>query len=1034
MAESVIADLMVVLSTKGDAATRGFAEVSAASEEMSTKVAAATASVSAETDRMAESVAAAGATVDTTAAAMGTQLRDAQGKFVAAGASAQEFGAQTTTASEEVTASTTRMAGALEKVGIASETAATENKLAAEQMAAQTAALSAKMELAAKKAEESNAAVGASFKKAEEDSAAASTGQAKNLGLAAAATAAVGVVALDMAGKYEQSTNKLVTSAGESKGAIDQVRQGMLSMAGEVGVSADSLSDAMYKVESAGYHGAAGLGLLKAAEQGAKAEGADGARVADALSSAMRDYYPHAQSAADVTKYSTDVMSKLIGATSAGKMTFDELSGSLNSILPVASAAHISLDDVLGVLSSMTVHGISAEQATQNMADAIRHLQAPTQVMSKAMAAFGIDSQDVAAKLGQRGLSGTMQYLSDAVKKAMPPGSDQVLIQLGNAASKSSPQVQELANKVLNGSITMAAFTKEAKGLDPISAKQAQSFATLAAGYHQLGNQQMSGAQVMATYGGQMQKMMGDATGLKVALMTTGENAEYTAGAIKTISGSTADAKGNVKGWQEVQESFNQKLSETKASLGALAINLGNALLPIMKPVIEAFASAAHWLSEHPTLAKILAVAIGVLTVALGGMAIALWAVNSAMLANPITWIVVLVVGLIAGIVALATHWKQVWSAVGSALHAVYSAVIKPVIDAIVAAAKAVGAAFTWLWQNILKPVFDVISFAVRAVAMVITDILVIPVVVAVKILGAIFKWLWDNAIKPVVDFIGSAMHWLYDNVFKPVGDAIGVVLNAIGTAAKWLYDTFIKPVVDLISSAWHWLYDNVIKPVSDWIKKAFDTVGQTSKIMYDNYVKPVVDAISSAWHWLYDNAIKPVADWIGNVVHGVGDAFSNAFTWVKNIIKDVWDFIKPIFDAIGKAIGWVSDALGGVGKTIGNAFSGIAHFFGFDDGGFVPGAPGQPMLAVVHGGEYVVSNAMQAGTQAIDPKLGAQLSTSGGGIRASGGGPVGGGGTLVQIIVQGNAVTERQLADVVQTGMLRAGQRRPVTYQNYRR
>ncbi|WP_134667837.1 phage tail tape measure protein [Amycolatopsis sp. CFH S0078] len=1034
MSESVIADLMVVLSTKADTAIAGFTEVSAAGEEMSAKIATATAAVSAETDRMAESVAAAGASIDTTAATMGTQLRVAQGRFVAAGASAQDFGAQTTTASEEVSASSARMAGALERIGIASETAATENKLAAEQMAAQTAALSAKMELAAGKAAASNERVSASISKLGEDSKSKNKQVAKDFGMVAVAAAGVGVVALDMAGKYEQSTNKLVTSAGESKDAIEQVRQGMLSMAGEVGVSAEQLSDAMYKVESAGYHGAAGLGLLKAAEQGAKAEGADGAKVADALSSAMRDYYPHAQSAADVTKYSTDVMSKLIGATSAGKMTFDELSGSLNSILPVASAAHISLDDVLGVLSSMTVHGISAEQATQNMADAIRHLQAPTQTMSKAMATLGIDSQDVAQKLGQRGLSGTMQYLSDAVKKAMPPGSEQVLIQLGNAASKSSPQVQDLANKVLNGSITMGEFTKAAKGLDPISAKQAQSFATLAAGYHQLGNQQMSGTQVMATYGGQMQKLMGDATGLKVALMTTGENAEYTAGAIKTIAGSTADAKGNVKGWQEVQESFNQKLAETKASLGALAINLGNALLPIVKPVVDKFAEFAHWLSENPTVAKIAAIAIAALAAGFTALAVAMWAASATPVSLIIGAVVAGVVLLIAGITALVTHWKQVWSAVGSALHAVYSAVIKPVIDAIVAAAKAVGAAFSWLWNTLLKPVFNAISVAVRAVAMVIADVLVIPVVVVIKILGAIFKWLWDNAIKPVVDAVGTAMHWLYDNVFKPVGDAIGVVLNAIGTAAKWLYDTFIKPVVDLISTAWHWLYDNVIKPVSDWIKKAFDTVGQTSKIMYDSYVKPVVDAISGAWHWLYDNAIKPVGDWIGNAVHAVGQAFSNAFTWVKNIIKDVWDFIKPIFDAIGKAIGWVADKLGGIGKTIGSAFSGIAHFMGFDDGGFVPGAPGQPMLAVVHGGEYVVSNAMQDGTQAIDPKLGAQLTTSGGGIRASGGSSTGGGGNLVQIIVQGNAITERQLVDVVQEGMLRAGQRRPVTYQNYRR
>jgi TP901 family phage tail tape measure protein len=1004
----VIADLMVVLTTKVDAAVTGFTTVGTAGEEMAAKVAAATSSMTAESERLSASLGAVGARADETAA-------------------------QVSASSTVMADSATKSSFALEKIGIASQTAATENKLAAEQMAAQTASLSAKMELAATKAAASNDAIGASYKKAEAESSKSSMGQAKNFGMAALAVGAVGVVAVDMAAKYETSTNKLVTSAGESKGALDEVRQGMLGMAGEVGVSAEKLSDAMYKVESAGYHGSAGLGLLKAAEQGAKAEGADGARVADALSSAMRDYYPHAQSAADVTKYSTDVMSKLIGATSAGKMTFDELSGSLNSILPVASAAKVSLNDTLGVLASMTVHGISAEQATQNMADAIRHLQAPTQTMSKAMATLGIDSQDVAAKLGERGLSGTMQFLSDKVKNSMPPGSDRVILELGTAASKSTPQVQALAQKVLDGSITMAAFSKEAKGLDPISAKQAASFATLAASYHQLGNQQMSGGQVMATYGGQMQKVMGDATGLKVALMTTGENAGYTADAIKQVSGSTADAKGNVKGWAEVQDSFNQKMAETKASLGALAINLGNALLPVLKPVVDVFAQFAGWLAKNPAIAKALAIAVGVLTVALIAMTVALWAASLTPMTLIVGAIVAGVVLLIAVIVLLITHWNQVWHAIGEALHAVWTAVIKPVVDAIVTAAKAVGSAFVWLWQTVLKPVFDVLSTAFRFIAMIVTDVVVGPIVIQVRILAGIFTWLYNNAIKPAIDWIGTAFRWLYDNVFKPIGGFIVDAVHAVGDGFNWVWQNVIKPVIDALSAAWHWVYDNAIKPVADWIKREWDIMGRAIQIMHDQYFQPVVDAISGAWHWLYDNAIRPVADWIGGAVHNVGQAFSDAFTWVKSIISDVWNFVKPIFDAIGNAISHVSSALGGVGNIISSTFSGIGHIFGFDDGGFVPGAPGAPMLAVVHGGEYVVSNDMQAGRAPIDPKLGGSLVSSGG-IRAGGGGGGGGGAPVVNIVVQGTTVTERQLIDVIETGMLRAGQRRPVTYQNYRR
>jgi TP901 family phage tail tape measure protein len=539
----------------------------------------------------------------------------------AAKASSREMSAAVTAAGDKVaaesravTAENDRIIRSFQATATSAERANEKIYVSMEAMKAKSVKALADLEAAEARAAASTEALGDAMAGSADKAAVSGVGALKKV--AAGTVLAAGLVAgvsVKMAGDFEQSTTRLETSAGESAQGLEVVRSGILSMAGEVGVSAGEMSTAMYKIESAGYHAEAGLGVLRAAEEGAKAEGAEGAKVADALSSALRDYYPHASSAAEVTKDASDTMSKFISATSQGKMTFDDLAGSLNSILPVASAAKISMSDVLGVLASMTVHGISAQQATQNMADAIRHLQAPTQVMSKNMAALGIDSTDVAAKLGQRGLSGTMEYLSQAVKKAMPPGSDKVILDLGNALSKSTPKVQELGKELMAGSITMKQFTGAAGKLDPISAGQAQSFATLAKSMHQLGTEQLSGEQVMTTYGGEMQKVMGDATGLKVALMTTGENADYTNDAIKAISGSTADAAGHVKGWAEVQGTFNQKLAQAKDGTEALAIRIGGYLLPVASRIAGVFADGAHWLASHDAAARALAIGVGVI-------------------------------------------------------------------------------------------------------------------------------------------------------------------------------------------------------------------------------------------------------------------------------------------------------------------------------------------------------------------------------------------------------------------------------------
>jgi uncharacterized protein YunC (DUF1805 family) len=697
------------------------------------------------------------------------------------GAASAAMGERVTASTAEISIASDRLVSSNARVAASIGSAAKEWETSYAAMAATTAELSAQMEMANAKAAASAEAMGAKIDAAAKSTTDTTVGRMAAIQKGALLVGAAGLIAsgafVHMAGDFEQSTNKLLTSAGESHDAIGMVRDGLLSMASEVGVSAGNLSLALYKIEPAGYHGAAGLGVLKAAMQGAKAEGADGVRVADALSSALRDYYPHATDAAEVTRLSADVMSKFIGATSTGKMTFDELAGSLNSILPVASAAKISLSDTLGVLASMTVHGISAQQATQNMADAIRHLQGAGQnlSMSKAMATIGVDSVDVAAKLGQRGLAGTMEYLSEKIKNFMPPGSDRVILELGTALSKSTPKVQELGHAVLAGNITMKQFSGELKGMDPLSAKQAQSFATLAARYHQLGTQQLSGAEVMATYSGMLQQVMGDATGLKVALMTTGENVDYTNESIKTITGSTADAAGNVKGWSDIQGTFNQKLSEASAGAQALGISIGQKLLPIASKIMEVFAAGAHWLSEHKWAATTLAVLLGgMLVIGLAAATAAVITFTVALLANPMTWIVLGIMVLIAAIFLLATHWKQVWHALAEVALLVWTRIQIMVIDPAVAA-------------------FHGFMDAVHAFA-------------------DFWVWVWNL----ISDTAAKVWHWIEANIFHPIGVAVGAISAAMdGTRAAW-------------DAAWHamgdaiqWVYDHVIKPVVDLIREA---------------------------------------------------------------------------------------------------------------------------------------------------------------------------------------------------------------------
>jgi TP901 family phage tail tape measure protein len=220
-----------------------------------------------------------------------------------------------------------------------------------------------------------------------------------------AAVAAIGYESVKAATSFQTLTTRLVTSAGESAKNLDMIRQGILNVSTQTGSSADELATSMYTVESAGYHGAAGLQVLKAATEGAKDEGAEFSTVANGVTDALKDFHLPASQSADVT-------SQLVKAVSYGKTTFEQFSRSLANVLPLAGTMHLKLADVSGVLAEMTSHGVTAQRASQNIANAMRSLENPTSVMTEEFKKVGISSQDVQRHLSQQGLGGTMQWLS----------------------------------------------------------------------------------------------------------------------------------------------------------------------------------------------------------------------------------------------------------------------------------------------------------------------------------------------------------------------------------------------------------------------------------------------------------------------------------------------------------------------------------------------------------------------------------------------------------------------------------------------
>jgi TP901 family phage tail tape measure protein len=408
----------------------------------------------------------------------------------------------------------------------------------------------------------------------------------------------VAAVSVKMAGDWQASMIKLTTSAGETgtvingklTGEIAKVSDGLLQMSVKTATSTKNLSDAMYYVESAGFHGADGLKVMSAAAEGAKAENADTTTVADALTTALHDMGMGANQ-------SVPMMNMMIRAVADGKMSMQDFSSSLHAVLPQAHAAGISFQDAAGALATMTVSGTTAEQAANNLGHTISSLQSPNAVAVKAMATFGLSTVDLKEKLGQRGLLGTMGLIDKAILDHMGPdglalqntfNKSQVAAQdLNQMLGVMPPQLKSLAEQVMNNTISTKDFNTATNDMTPNLKAQGSEFLTLYKNSNSFNQSLRNGVPGADTFAGSLRKVLGDTVDTNTALQIGGLNLQTFADNEANIAAGAKNAGANIETWGTITAGFNFKIDQARQILATTAIKIGEDLIPKLTDLMD---------------------------------------------------------------------------------------------------------------------------------------------------------------------------------------------------------------------------------------------------------------------------------------------------------------------------------------------------------------------------------------------------------------------------------------------------------------
>lgn len=300
-------------------------------------------------------------------------------------------------------------------------------------------------------------------------------------------------------------------------------------------------------------------------------------------------------------------------------------------------------------------------------------------------------------------------------------------------------------------------------------------------------------------------------------------------------------------------------------------------VLPAVESVTGVLTPMIQWLTEHPAVLYAVGAAVGIVTVALGALAVATaiqTVANSALFASmvplmlPILGIVAAVAALIAIIAVCVKYWDEIKAAAASAWDWVVekwqaaaswfdTTVIQPIVGF-----------FTGLWESI-KNAFS-----------------------------AAWEWIKST---PIFQF--------YEALFTSIWNTVKSVIDVIVQLASGAWE-IIKAVWSVVSG---WFSANITQPIANFFSGMW------------NGVK---DAANSAWSVLKDGASKAwgaIKSIFGSVASFFGDIFGSAWQRVKDVFSTGGAIFSGITEGITSMFKRVVNAIiGGVNRVVAIPFNKI--------------------------------------------------------------------------------------------------------------
>lgn len=681
--------------------------------------------------------------------------------------------------------------------------------------------------------------------------------------VAGAAISAMGVKSLKSFGQFEASLNQAAVVAGGTAKDIGQLDDLANKMGADLPLSAQDCADAMIEMARNG----ASIGDIKkqfpAIAQAATAAGADIKVTAGVVQESMNIWGKSLDSPQQAAAI-------LVQTANASNASIEDMQQALATIGGPAGQAHMSMQVVSESIGLLTNKGFSAAQASMDLGHAITQMMAPSAIAKKAMNDLSISFTD--AQGNMKKFPDILRELNQALDKLSPDEKAQKLKALFGASGMQAilPLMDSVKNKTNDTKVSWDAYAKAQEKAAGSTKKSTQSLKDQA-------------NEMQKNVGSSIEQLGGNWESLRNKSMKS----------FQGVNGSLIQNANQIMQWATTSNSgiaqFTRGFIGLSPSIGAATTSVG-LFLRNAKTIagtlsggitgISNFIKVGVGIVQVASGAKTATAAFGALAESSKLAAVAQWAFNSAILANPITWIVVGIAAVVAALALFFTKTKtgqQMWANFVNWLKNAWNGLSQ---------------AATKLWESVLKSLQPIIK----------------QLQVLWKQFQVFFIAMW-NLLKPVVMPVFNFIRQYITTVMKNIMTVIKTMMNIIKIS---------------FSTGWNAL-TIIVRTVWDIIR----TIISTSLSVITGLLKAGTALMRGDWSGAW-NAIKGVTSsiWhgitsvINTSMNGIVNIARTMMSGMRNVFSSVWNGIKGIFQNNINFIKSVTHVdLGAQGRAIMNSF-----------------------------------------------------------------------------------------------------------------